>query len=53
MYLPIIHERIQHGSLAEQIRDRFLKEGEMIPILSEMARCLKQNTPYPALQEKI
>jgi hypothetical protein len=46
MYLPIIHERIQHGSLAELIRDRFSKEGEMIPILSDIARCLKMNTPY-------
>jgi hypothetical protein len=53
MYLPIIHERIQHGSLAELIRDRFLKEGEMIPILSEIAICLKMNTPYHGQRGKI
>jgi nitrate reductase assembly molybdenum cofactor insertion protein NarJ len=46
VYLPVILDRIQHGSLAELIRDRFSKEGEMIPILSEMAACLKSNSPY-------
>jgi hypothetical protein len=45
-YLPIIHERIQYGSLAELMRDRFLKEGDMIPILAEMAACLRSNNPY-------
>jgi hypothetical protein len=53
MYLPIIHERIQYGSLAELIRDRFLKEGDIIPILSDIAMCLKMNTPYHGQREKI
>jgi hypothetical protein len=53
MYLPIIYERIQQGSLAELIRDRFSKEGEMIPILAEMAACLRSNAPYHGQREKI
>jgi hypothetical protein len=53
MYLPVIHDRIQHGSLAELIRDRFSKEGDMIPILSDMAICLKLNSPYQGQREKI
>jgi hypothetical protein len=53
VYLPVIHERIQHGSLAELIRDRFSKEGEMIPILAEMAGCLKSNSPYLGHSQKM
>jgi hypothetical protein len=53
MYLPVILDRIQHGSLAELIRDRFSKEREMIPLLSDMAICLKLNSPYQGQQEKI
>jgi glutamate---cysteine ligase / carboxylate-amine ligase len=53
MYLPLIHDRIQHGSLAELIHNRFSKEGDMIPILSDMALCLKLNSPYPGQREKI
>jgi len=45
-YLPVIRTRIDHGSLAELIRDRFLEEGEIVPLLSDMAMCLKMNTPY-------
>jgi hypothetical protein len=53
LYLPLIHERIQYGSLAELMRDRFSKEGEMIPILAEMAACLRSNSPYSGQRKKI
>lgn len=46
MYLPVIHDRIEQGSLAELIRNRFLEEGETLPILYDMAMCLKKNSPY-------
>ena len=46
-YLPIISKRIAEGSLAELISRRFEKEHEIIPILSDMAMCLKMNIPYP------
>jgi hypothetical protein len=46
VYLPVIRSRIEHGSLAELIRDRFLKEGEIVPLLGDMAKCLRSNTPY-------
>lgn len=46
MYLPIIRDRIAHGSLAEQIRDR-LSHGEgIVPVLKEMAAALRNNRPY-------
>ena len=46
MYLPIIYNRIHYGSLAELISTRFRNEGEIIPILSDMAMSLRSNTPY-------
>ena len=46
VYLPVIRSRIEHGSLAELIHDRLLKEGEIVPILGDMAKCLRSNTPY-------
>lgn len=45
-YLPIIRQRIEQGSLAEQMARRFAKEGEIVPILSDMAECLRKNVPY-------
>lgn len=45
-YLPIIRKRIDQGSLAELIRDRYEREGDIHPILRDMARCLRENRPY-------
>jgi hypothetical protein len=45
-YLPVIGQRIGQGSLAECIGRRYEEEGEIIPILSDMAMCLEMNTPY-------
>jgi hypothetical protein len=46
LYLPIVKDRIEHGSLAELIRDRFEREGEIMPILADLSRALKTNVPY-------
>ena len=46
VYLPIIYTRIEQGSLAELIRNRFLEDGDILPVLSDMAMCLRMNTPY-------
>ncbi|MDD1683817.1 MAG: hypothetical protein LUO98_08285, partial [Methanoregula sp.] len=46
LYLPVIKNRIGHGSLAEIVRDRFEREGEIGPILSDLAMALKTNRPY-------
>jgi hypothetical protein len=46
LYLPVISDRIRHGSLAELIRNRFLENEDIFPILSDMAACLKMNIPY-------
>ncbi len=45
-YLPIISKRIAQGSLAELISRRFEKEHEIVPVMEELAMCLKTNTPY-------
>ena len=52
LYLPIIANRIEQGSLAELIRDRYKREGNIIPILTDMAMCLKMNIPYEAKEGK-
>ena len=46
LYLPVIKDRIEHGSLAEIIRDRFEREREIVPILADLASALKTNVPY-------
>jgi hypothetical protein len=46
LYLPFIKERIEHGSLAELVRDRYEREREIVPILKDLARALKTNVPY-------
>jgi hypothetical protein len=48
-YLPVILQRIEQGSLAELIRKRYQREGEIVPVLADMAMCLKLNIPYPFL----
>jgi hypothetical protein len=45
-YLPVIRDRITRGSLAELIRDRISGGEGIVPVLSDMARSLKTNTPY-------
>ena len=46
VYLPIIRDRIQNGSLAELMQDRFREEGAILPVLGDMAACLRCNQPY-------
>ena len=45
-YLPVIGQRIMQGSLAECISRRYEKEQEILPILADLAECLRSNTPY-------
>ena len=45
-YLPVIRQRIGEGSLAECISRRYEDEQDIVPILSDMAMCLKTNIPY-------
>jgi Glutamate-cysteine ligase family 2(GCS2) len=45
-YLPVIRYRIDHGSLAELMQERFKRERDIIPILADMAVALKTNRPY-------
>ena len=45
-YLPVIKKRIECGSLAELMRTRFETEGDIIPVMADMAQCLKENHPY-------
>ena len=45
-YLPVLSGRIAHGSLAEQMTVRYRKDQAIGPILADMARCLRQNTPF-------
>lgn len=47
-YLPVIANRIAHGSLAELMRDRYEKNPDLLLIMSDMAACLRKNQPYPA-----
>jgi hypothetical protein len=46
LYLPFIKERIGHGSLAELVHERYEREGEIAPVLADLARALKTNVPY-------
>jgi len=46
LYLPVIEERIEHGSLAEIVRNRFEHEREIAPILSDLSVALKTNVPF-------
>jgi len=45
-YLPAIHERIENGSLAEQMAARVRDEGELLPVLTDLAGCLRNNTTF-------
>jgi hypothetical protein len=41
-YLPIIRQRIGQGSLAELVSRRYKKEQDIIPVLEDLAMCLKK-----------
>ena len=45
-YLPVIKDRIENGSLAELMRDRYEREGDITAIMGDMAQCLRENRPY-------
>jgi gamma-glutamyl:cysteine ligase YbdK (ATP-grasp superfamily) len=45
-YLPVIRQRIEEGSLAELITRRYKKEEDIIPVLEDLAMCLKNNFPF-------
>lgn len=45
-YLPVIANRIERGSLAELISERYRREGKILPILTDMAMCLRMNSSY-------
>ncbi len=47
-YLPLIEKRIEQGSLAEIMVQRQKEEKEILPMLSQLAWCLKENIPYSA-----
>ena len=46
IYLPVIRDRIEHGSLAEQMRNRLEQGKDIVTIMGDMARCLRENHPY-------
>ena len=46
VYLPVIRDRIENGSLAEQMRDRLEQGDDIVTIMGEMARCLRDNHPF-------
>lgn len=48
-YLPVILDRIERGSLAELIRDRHESDKSVVPVLSDLAVCLKENRSYTSL----
>ncbi|OPY38497.1 MAG: Carboxylate-amine ligase YbdK [Methanoregula sp. PtaU1.Bin051] len=45
-YLPVIRERITHGSLAELIRKRLEAGSPLNSLLLELSSCLYENRPF-------
>ncbi len=45
-YLPVIADRIRSGSLAELMQDRIRNDRSVLPVLGDMARCLRENRSY-------
>jgi gamma-glutamyl:cysteine ligase YbdK (ATP-grasp superfamily) len=45
-YLPVIENRITHGSLAEQIQKRISGGEGLVPVLTDMEVCLRENRSY-------
>ncbi len=46
LYLPVISERISKGSLAELMARRYGRDCDILPVLGDLAGCLKTNTSY-------
>jgi gamma-glutamyl:cysteine ligase YbdK (ATP-grasp superfamily) len=46
LYLPLIARRIERGSLAELLAQRFRDGSEIRSMLKDMERALRQNIPY-------
>ncbi len=45
-YLPVVAKRIEQGSLAELMAQRFKETDEIKPLLDEMEWSLRENRPY-------
>jgi hypothetical protein len=45
-YLPVVAKRIEQGSLAELMAQRFRETGEIRPMLDDMEWALRENRPY-------
>lgn len=45
-YLRIIEDRINFGSVGEQIQNKFKKTGDMMEIMHNMKEALRTNRPY-------
>jgi len=45
-YLPVIRERIRHGSLAELVRKSVSGGSPVTPLLTELSSCLRTNRPF-------
>lgn len=45
-YLPLVGKRIELGSLAELMAQRFRETGGIKPLLAEMEWCLRENRSY-------
>ncbi len=45
-YLPVIRERIAHGSLAELIRERVAGGSPVASMLHGLSSCLRENRPF-------
>jgi hypothetical protein len=52
LYLPFVKERIEHGSLGEIVHERFGREKEIVPILTDLAAALETNRPYVGAGEQ-
>lgn len=46
VYIPVIRDRIENGSLAEQMRNRLEQGDDIVTIMGDMARCLQENHPF-------
>lgn len=46
LYLPVIRNRIDHGSLAERMQERFSRGESPAAVMADMADCLRANRPY-------
>ncbi len=52
IYLPIVANRIEQGSLAELMAQKFGETGEIKPLLDEMEWSLRENRPYSIEPER-